>query len=184
MTAQDHTTVDGPYGLLAEFADADALLAAARRTHEAGYRRTDAFSPFPVDGLAEAMGLQRTGVPAITLAGGILGGAGGFFMMWYANVVAYPINIGGRPLNSWPAWIPITFEMTVLFAGLAAVLGMLALNGLPRPHHPLFNVPGFHLSSRDLFFLCIEARDPHFDPQDTRRFLESLGPRSVVEVPA
>lgn len=171
------------YGLLAEFDDADALLRAARRAGEAGYRRVDAFSPFPIEGLAETLGFRRTGVPAITLVGGLAGGVGGYFMMWYANVISYPLNIGGRPLNSWPAWVPITFEMTILFGALAAVVGMLALNGLPRPYHPLFHVPGFELSTRDRFFLCIEATDDRFSLQETRGFLESLDPLRVVEVP-
>ena len=171
------------FGLLAQFEGPEELLEAARRAHAEGYRRLDAYTPFPVHGLAEAIGFHRTGVPLLVLLGGITGACGGYFMQWYASVVSYPWNIGGRPLNSWPSFLVITFEMTILFGGLAAVLGMLALNGLPRPHHPLFNVPSFELASRTHFFLCIQTLDPRFDREATRRFLESLGPSSVEEVP-
>jgi hypothetical protein len=171
------------YGLLAEFADANALVHAARVTHAVGYRQVDAYSPFPVEGLAEAIGFRKTRLPLVVLLGGIVGGVGGFFMMWYSAVVDYPLNIAGRPYFSWPMFIPITFELTVLVAALCAVLGMLGLNGLPMPYHPVFNVPGFARASRDRFFLCVEATDPKFDRALTARFLADLGPREVVEVP-
>jgi hypothetical protein len=171
------------YGLLAEFDSPTALVAAARRAHEAGYRRLDAYTPFPVEGLDEALGVRPTRLPLLVLAGGAAGCLGGYLMQYYASVVAYPLNIGGRPLHSWPAFIPVTFEMTVLAAALAAVLSMLALNGLPMPYHPVFNVPEFALASRDRFFLCLEATDPQFDEEATRRFLTDLQPRGVWEVP-
>jgi hypothetical protein len=171
------------YGLVAEFDDPAALLRAAEAERQAGYRRADAYSPFPVEGLAEALGFRRTGIPRLVFLGGLAGCVGGFAMQYYAAVISYPINVGGRPLNSWPAFLPVTFELTILVAALVAVLGMLALNGLPMPYHPLFHVPRFALATRDRFFLCIEAADPKFDPEGTRRFLEGLSPREVSEVP-
>jgi len=170
------------YGVLAEFTTPDELLAATQRAYEAGYRRMDAYTPFPVEGLAAALGFQRTRLPLIVLLGGIVGGLGGYFMQYWIAAIDYPLNIGGRPFNSWPAFIPVTFELTILVAALAAVLGLLVLNGLPRPYHPLFNVPRFELATRNGFFLCIEARDPQFDRDATRRFLESVKAREVYDV--
>lgn len=174
---------EGLYGVVAEFSDPQTLLDAANATRKAGYTATDAFSPFPIHGLAEAVGFHKSRLSAIVLTMGILGGAGGFFMCWYANVISYPLNIGGRPLNSWPAWIPITFECAILLAAFGAVFGMLALNGLPMPYHPVFNVRRFDSASRDKFFLVIQARDPRFQLEEARRFLETLGPREVTDVP-
>jgi hypothetical protein len=172
------------YGLLAEFATPDDVLQATRRAYGHGFRMMEAYTPFPVEGLAEALGFHHNRIPAVVFIGGLLGGLGGFFMQWFSAVVHFPLNVGGRPLNSWPAFIPITFEMTVLVAALAAVLGMLGLNGLPRPHHPVFNVPGFALASRNRFFLCLQARDPLFDVDGTRRFLEEQHPKEISLVPS
>ncbi len=169
------------YGLMAEFQTPDQVLAAATRARAAGYQKMDAYSPFPVHGLAEALGF-RTRLPLLVLAGGLAGAATGYGMQFWISRIAYPLNIGGRPFNSWPAFIPVTFEMTVLFASLTAVVGMLLLNGLPRPYHPVFNAPRFALASRNRFFLSIEAEDPQFELGETRRFLESLGPSEVTEV--
>ena len=172
------------YGLMAEFESPEELLAAAQRAHREGYRRMDAHSPFPIHGLAEAIGVRRTWLPLLVLIGGVLGALVGYGTQYYVAVIDYPINVGGRPFNSWPSFIPITFEVTILFAALTAVLGMLALNGLPMPYHPAFNAPRFALATHDRFFLCIEATDPKFDPHATRKFLESFAPREVSEVVA
>lgn len=171
------------YGLVAEFDGPAELLAAVHHAREAGYVRMDAYSPYPVEGLSDALGFHHTRLPLVVLIGGLLGCVGGFGMQWFASTVHYPLNVGGRPLNSWPMYIPITFELTVLVASLFAVLGMLGLNGLPMPYHPLFNVPRFALATRDRFFLCVEAADPRFDRAATAQLLRELQPREVVEVP-
>jgi hypothetical protein len=170
------------YGLMAEFEDANALVAATHQAHHQGYRRMDAYSPFPIEELHEALGSPPSRLPLIVLIGGIVGGIGGYGLQYWAASIAYPLNIGGKPFNSWPMFIPITFECTILAAALSAVMGMLALNGLPMPYHPVFNVPRFALASRNRFFLCIEARDPKFELERTRSFLETLGPREVSTV--
>jgi hypothetical protein len=170
------------YGLIAEFDNPEALVGAARRAFAEGFRKMDAYSPFPVEGLAEALGFHRTQVPLIVLIGGVLGCLGGFFLQYWLAVIDYPINVGGRPLNSWPSFIPVTFELTILIAALSAFLGVLALNGLPMPYHPVFNVARFELASRNRFFLLIEAADPRFDSAGTRRFLENIGSHGVYEV--
>lgn len=170
------------YGLMAEFDNPDTLVVASRRAHQEGYRQLDAYTPFPIEELHEALDIHHTSVPLLVLIGGIVGGVTGYSLEYWVSVVAYPLNIGGRPFHSWPAFIPVTFEMTVLFAAITAVFGMLALNKLPMPYHPVFNAPRFALATRDRFFLCIEAKDRKFDATATRRFLESFGPREVTDV--
>src|SRR5262245_20985284 len=177
------TSASASYGLLAEFDNAVKLLAATRQTHEAGYRRIDAYSPFPIDGLGEALGMNRSPMSLIVLIGGVLGGLAGFGLQYWVAVIATPINVGGKPFNSWPSFIPVTFELTVLGAALVGVIGLLLLNNLPMPYHPVFNIERFARASRDGFFLCIEARDPQFELDKTKAFLESLGPREVYDVP-
>src|SRR5215472_8563529 len=172
------------HSLMAEFKTAEEILQATRRASQEGYRDMDAYTPYPVEGLAAELGLPRTRVPFVVLAAGLVGAGSGFFMQWYAAAIDYPINVGGRPLNSWPAFIQVTFEVMVLVASIAALFGMLFLNGLPRPHHPVFNVPRFDRASQDRFFLCIEARDANYDADATRRFLEESHPVSIVEVPS
>jgi hypothetical protein len=171
------------YGIMAEFDSAEALLAAAHRAYAAGYRTMDAYSPFPVDGLAEALGSRRTIVPYIALAGGVLGALTGYGFQFWVHVIAMPIDAGGRPLYSWPMFIPVTFEMAVLGAGLSLLVGLLVLNKLPRPYHPVFNVAAFARASRDRFFLCIEAADPRFEPRGVHAFLSGLGALEVADVP-
>jgi len=167
---------------MAEFTSPDELVHAARAAYDAGYRRMDAYSPLPIHGLAQAIGFRRTRVPLIVLLGGLAGCMGGFFLQYWISAVDYPINVGGRPYNSWPSFLPVTFELTILVAAFAAILGMLALNGLPMPYHPVFNVERFALASRDRFFLCIEAVDPRFDREATNVFLQSLHPAHVSAV--
>jgi hypothetical protein len=170
------------YGLIAEFENPEELMHAVRRARAAGYRKMDAYTPFPVEHLAEELGFRYTALPLVVLIGGLVGCAGGFFLQYWIAAIDYPLNIGGRPLNSWPAFIPVTFELTILVAALSAVLGMLALNGLPMPYHPLFNNPRFALASRNRFFLCIEAGDKKFNREATAKFLSETNPKGVSEV--
>jgi len=167
---------------MAEFDNPTDLVAAARRTYGAGFRRINGYSPYPIEELSEAIGFTHTYLPIIVLIGGVLGGLGGFFMQYWMEVINYPLNVGGKPYNSWPAFIPITFECTILVAAFSAVLGMLALNKLPQPYHPVFNAPNFALATRDSFFLVIEAKDPKFDHDEVVRFLKSLEAREVADV--
>jgi hypothetical protein len=170
------------YGVMAEFDNPTDLVAAAQRTYEAGYRRINGYSPYPIEELSEAIGFTRTSLPLIVLIGGILGGLGGFFMQYWMEVIDYPLNVGGKPYNSWPAFIPITFECTVLMAAFAAVLGMLVLNKLPQPYHPVFNAPNFALATRDSFFLVIEASDQKFEHDEVMHFMKTLEPKDLIDV--
>ncbi len=172
---------DWVYGLVAEFETDAQLMHAAEKAYAEGYREMDGFTPFPIAGLAKALGKSNR-IPLFVLCAGILGGCSAYFMEWFASVVSYPLNIGGRPLHSWPAFIPITFELTVLGASLTAFFSVFVLSGLPRPYHPMFNLPEFERASQDRFFLCIETADPQFDEARTRSFLESLRPVLVKEV--
>src|ERR1700680_3594573 len=169
------------YGVMGEFETAKQLPHAAAKVRDAGYRNMDAYAPFPVEGLSEALGLRRSLVPVITLLGGLGGGLTGFGFQYWVSVFAYPMNVAGRPLNSWPAFIPVTFELTVLGAATFAVFGMLAMNKLPHPYHPVFNVARFARASTDRFFICIEALDPKFSVTESARFLQSLDAQHVTE---
>lgn len=170
------------YGLMAEFDDPEQLLKAVKRTRAEGYRRIEAYTPFPIEGLVDALGKRDDRVPWIVFFSGLAGACAGYGLQYYISAVDYPLNVGGRPFHSWPAFIPVTFELMVLLAAFGAVLGMLILNGLPRPYHPVFNAPRFELVNQDRFFLCIERRDPKFDPERTKQFLQSLDPKTVTEV--
>jgi len=170
------------HGLMAEFATPQELLLAARYARQHGYREMEAYTTYSVEGLAEELGLSRTGVPFVVLFAGLVGAGVGFFMQYWSMAVDYPFNIGGRPLNSWPVFIPITFEVMVLVASFAAFFGMLFLNGLPRLYRPIFNAPSFARATQDRFFLCIEATDPRFDRETTMQFLAGLRPVDIVEV--
>lgn len=171
------------YGVMAEFNNTNDLLEAAHHAREAGYKQMDAYSPFPVEGLSEAVGFPHTSLPAIVLAGGLIGMFGGFFLQYYPNAMGFPLDIGGKPFDSWPSFIPITYELTILCAAIACVVGMIWLNGLPTPYHPVFNIPRFELASQDRFFLCIKSKDPKFSLEEARRFLEEQHPREVNVVP-
>lgn len=170
------------YAVVAEFDDAEKLVEAAEHTRDQGYTKIDAHVPFPVHGLTEALGVKRTILPWIVFTGGLLGCLGGFYLQYWISMDAYPLNVGGRPMNSWPSFIPVTFECTILGAALSTIIGMLSLNGLPRPHHSIFNTPGFERASNNGLFLCIESEDPKFDLSETKQFLERLGASAVSEV--
>jgi len=177
------TIITGPvYGIMAEFEDEHSLLHAAREAYKEGYRNMDAYSPIPVLGLPEAIGAPKSKVPLIVLIFGLTGAITGWLLQYWVTVIAYPLNVGGKPLVSWPMWVPIIFELMILFGAFSAFFGMLALNRLPEPYHPVFNVPGFERASQDRFFLCIEAKDPKFDRFYTREFLKSLGAVEVSDV--
>jgi len=176
-------TAPSIFGLMAEFETPTDLVRACKAAYAEGYREMDAYSPFPIEEASEAIGFHKSAVPLITLIGGILGGTSGFALQYWINVIAYPLNIGGKPYNSWPAFIVPTFEMTILFAGLVGMFGMFALNGLPRPYHPVFHVEQFSKVTRNRFFLCVEATDPKFDLTGTQQFMERLKPLSIAEVP-
>jgi hypothetical protein len=171
------------YGLMAEFDNTTDLVEATKAAYSAGYRKMDAYSPFPIEEASEALGFHKTRIPLIVLIGGLLGGLGAYGLQYWINCISYPLNVGGRPWQSWTAFIIPTFEMTVLFGGLSGVLGMFALNGLPMPHHPVFNVDRFSAVTRDRFFLVVEAADSKFDLVNTTKFMESLKPLSIEEVP-
>jgi hypothetical protein len=170
------------HGVMGEFETPEQILAAAKAARAAGYKHIEAYTPIPVEGLSEEIGFRWTAVPLITLIGGLGGGLTGFGLQYWCAAITYPMNIAGRPLNSWPAFIPVTFELTVLGASIFAVVGMLALNKLPQPYHPVFNVERFARASTDRFFLCIEARDPQFNLAESARFLQSLNAQHVSEV--
>jgi Protein of unknown function (DUF3341) len=179
----DEARITGIYGLRAEFDNPTDVVRAAQSVYDEGYRKLDAYSPYPIEELSEAIGFHKNRVPLVVLIGGLLGASGGAALCYWVSAIAYAENVGGRPLNSWPAFIPVAYECTILLAAIFAVLGMIVMNGLPQPYHPVFNAPRFELASRDHFFLCVEAVDPKFDLDQTRAFLSTLGARDVVEVP-
>jgi Alternative complex III, ActD subunit len=178
------TTAEGKklYGLMAEFDSPEKLIRACDEATKAGYKRLGAYTPYPMEEVWEAIGHHRSKLPLIVLGGGLAGALGGFFFQYWASVQAYPMNIGGRPFNSWVAFIVPAFETTILFAAFAAVLGMFFLNGLPQPYHPAFNVPRFAQASRDRYFLMVTTKDKIFEPVAVRKLLEGLDPTEVNEV--
>lgn len=183
----EHVTVSGlpdVYGAMAEFDTPEELIEACERAYAEGFRRMDAYAPMPVAGLAEAIGYRKNKVALCVLIAGIFGACGGFGLLEWITGVAYPHNVGGRPFNSWPMYIPITFECMVLLAGLTALISMLAMNGLPQPYHPVFNIPQFSRASIDRFFLCIESTDPKFRVEEVTEFLRGVGAKEVNVVPA
>ena len=184
MNTDVHQQVTKPrlYGIMAEFDSPEKILAAALRARDEGYKAMDAYTPFPMEELTEALGIKHTTLSLFVLCCGIIGGLTGFFMPYFAAVIDYPLNIGGRPLNGWPQWIPIPFELPILFAAIGAVVGMIFRNGLPRPVHPVFNLDRFERATRDRFFLCIEATDPKFDRVQTERFLAGMNAESVSPI--
>lgn len=172
------------FGLAAEFDSPETIVAAARTVMNLSYTRVEAYVPQPIDGLPETLGMKKSGIAPIVGVAALCGALAGYAMQWFANVVHYPQNVGGRPLNSWPMFVPITFELAILCAAVSGVVAMLRMNGLPRPYHPMFRLEAFRRASRDRYFLCIESIDPRFDPTRTRKMLEALEPLAVLEVPA
>jgi hypothetical protein len=183
VSAESHTTISPLFGIAAEFETAEAIVEAARKTVAAGYAVVEGYTPVPIIELPEILGSRRTYVGPIVGCAALMGVVGGFGMQWFANVIHYPWNIAGKPQNSWPMWIPITFECGILASAVIGLIAMLALNGLPKPYHPMFRLDAFTRASKDRYFLCIESTDPKFDLPQTRQFLESLAPLAVMEVP-
>lgn len=176
--------VNTTYGIMAEFETAEAIVAAARRTMAEGYTRVEAYTPVPIEDLNEILHVRRTNLPKISLIGGLMGMLAGFTLQYWTSVIDYPLNVAGRPFASWPAFIVPSYELTILFSALATAGGMIALNGLPQPYHPVFNAPRFSLASSDKFFLVIEAADPRFDMERASRFFHEIGAKGVYDVPA
>ena len=172
----------GPFGVVGEFDSPDKLLAAANKALDGGYSSMDAFSPFPIHGLADAIGFQEGRVRWIIFVAGAAGAIGGMGLQWWVATQAYPLNVGGRPLFSWPSFIPPAFETTILFAAFGAVLGMIGLNRLPQPHHPVFDAPNFERASQDRFFLLVEAKDPMYDASAIKKLMEGADALQVTEI--